>query len=86
MRGTPEYPNGRGPSPWAGNAMVTRQASYYGQAGEGEGVMMVNSAGHLEIAMHGARSADKVGAHAAMRSRSARPFDACCWVTVTRRR
>lgn len=44
----------------AGNATVTRLVSYYGQADEGEVVMLVNSAGHLEIAMHGARAVDHV--------------------------
>jgi hypothetical protein len=45
----------------AGSAMVTKQVSYYGQAAEGEVAMLVNSAGHLEIAMHGARAADHIG-------------------------
>jgi S-adenosylmethionine hydrolase len=46
----------------AGNTMVTRQVSYYGQAAEGEVVMLVNSAGHLELAMRGARAAEQIGA------------------------
>jgi S-adenosylmethionine hydrolase len=46
----------------AGNATVTRLVSYYKQAADGEVVMLVNSAGHLEIAMHGARAADHIGA------------------------
>lgn len=44
-----------------GSAQVTRLVSYYAQAGEGEVVMLVNSAEHLEIAMRGARAADHVG-------------------------
>jgi len=47
----------------AGSLLVTRQVSYYKQAAEGEVVMLVNSAGHLEVAMSGARAADKIGAH-----------------------
>jgi S-adenosylmethionine hydrolase len=42
--------------------MVTRHVAYYGQAAEGEVVTLVNSAGHLEIAMHGARAAERIGA------------------------
>jgi hypothetical protein len=45
----------------AGNAVVTRQVSYYAQASKGEVVMLMNSAGHLEIAMSGERCADKIG-------------------------
>lgn len=45
----------------AGNALVTRLVSYYKQAAEGEVVMLVNSAGHLEIAMNGARAEKEIG-------------------------
>lgn len=46
----------------AGGVVVTRLVSYYRQAGKGEVVMLVNSAGHLEIAMHEARAVEHVGA------------------------
>lgn len=45
----------------AGNVLVDRVVSYYKQAAEGEVVMLINSAGHLEIAMSGERTADKIG-------------------------
>lgn len=44
----------------AGNALVTRTVQYYKQASEGEVVMLVNSAGHLELAMNGQRAADEI--------------------------
>jgi S-adenosylmethionine hydrolase len=44
----------------AGNALVSRVVSYYKQAPEGEPVMLINSAGHLEIAMNGERAANKI--------------------------
>lgn len=46
----------------AGSAAVTKMVSYYRQAAEGEVVMLINSAGHLELAMNGARAADRIGA------------------------
>jgi len=45
----------------AGNVLVTRLVQYYKQASEGEVVMLMNSAGHLEIAMSGERAATKIG-------------------------
>lgn len=45
----------------AGNVLVERVVQYYKQAAEGEVVMLVNSAGHLEIAMNGERTATKIG-------------------------
>ncbi len=44
----------------AGNTLVTRSVQYYAQAEDGEVVTLVNSAGHLEIAMNGSRAADTI--------------------------
>jgi S-adenosylmethionine hydrolase len=46
----------------AGTVVVSRLVSYYRQAQKDEIVMLVNSAGHLEIAMHEARAVEHVGA------------------------
>ena len=45
----------------AGGAIAERLVSYYGQAEDGEVVMLVNSAGHLEVAMKGRRAVDVIG-------------------------
>jgi len=45
----------------AGSVLVMRLVSYYKQAADGEVVTLINSAGHLEIAMNGERTADKIG-------------------------
>lgn len=44
----------------AGTVMVTRVVQYYKQIAEGDVAMLINSAGHLEIAMNGARAADAI--------------------------
>lgn len=43
-----------------GSLVVTRQVAYYAEAERDEVVSLVNSSGHLEIAMRGARAADRV--------------------------
>lgn len=43
-----------------GSLVVERQVSYYAEAEPDELVTLVNSSGHLELAMRGARAADRV--------------------------
>ena len=44
----------------AGTVLVTKVVQYYKQIPEGDVALLINSAGHLEIAMNGSRAADAI--------------------------